>query len=86
MIDDRKWLTEKPTEVRAGQVWRDLDPRTAVPRYIVVTRLTGHVGFYAARCSPDGHMPGIERYYWTEAFLRRANTRSGFALVKDSTP
>jgi hypothetical protein len=77
----------KMVEVRVGQVWRDLDTRNTVTRYITITRLTGqrNAGFYAARCDPNGHVfSGGERRYSTAAFLRRVGHKSGFALHKDA--
>ena len=79
-----KTKNTKPTEVKVGQVWRDLDDRTPGERYIVVVSLTGHGGFRAARCASNGCFLGIERRYQTAAFLRRVGHKSGFALHKDA--
>ena len=78
----------KPTEVRVGQVWRDLDDRIKTGyRHIVIARMTGHGGFWAARCDADGrYRQDTERRYKTAAFLRRANTKSGFGLTIDVQP
>lgn len=80
-------IKNKTVEIRVGQVWRDLDVRNTITRYIAVTRLTGQYnrGFYAVRCDPDGHIfPGGKRRYQTAAFARRVGHKSGFALHKDA--